>query len=60
MCSSDLDVAAAGHALGALAVSSRGYILTNGRIRFTGEPKDIACDPLLREAFLGPAPEARP
>ena len=48
------------NALGALAVSSRGYILTNGRIRFTGEPKDIACDPLLREAFLGPAPEARP
>lgn len=54
------------NALGALAVSSRGYILTNGRIRFSGEPKDIACDPQLREAFLGPeqkdgdGPEATP
>jgi branched-chain amino acid transport system ATP-binding protein len=50
------------NALGALAVSSRGYILTNGRIRFAGAPGDIACDPLLREAFLGPeqpAAEAR-
>jgi branched-chain amino acid transport system ATP-binding protein len=42
------------NALGALAVSDRGYILTNGRIRFAGEPRQIACDPLLREAFLGP------
>ncbi len=51
------------NALGALAVSSRGYILTNGRIRFAGKPGDIACDPMLREAFLGPeqpAPGVRP
>ena len=48
------------NALGALAVSSRGYILTNGRIRFSGAPADIACDPLLREAFLGPDQGAKP
>lgn len=48
------------NALGALAVSSRGYILTNGRIRFSGAPADIACDPQLREAFLGPDQGAKP
>ncbi|MEW5773958.1 MAG: ABC transporter ATP-binding protein [Thermodesulfobacteriota bacterium] len=48
------------NALGALAVSSRGYILTTGRIRFSGAPRDIACDPQLREAFLGPDQEAAP
>ena len=48
------------NALGALAVSDRGYILTRGRIRFSGTPQQILADPLLREAFLGPdAPATR-
>lgn len=42
------------NALGALSISNRGFILTNGRIRFSGTPKDILSDSLLREAFLGP------
>ncbi len=51
------------NALGALAISQRGFILTSGSIRFSGTPQDILSDSLLREAFLGPgngAGEARP
>lgn len=43
------------NALGALSVSGRGYILTTGRIRFSGTPRDILGDKELREAFLGPS-----
>jgi branched-chain amino acid transport system ATP-binding protein len=43
------------NALGALSISSRGFILTNGRIRFSGTPKEILADEMLREAFLGPS-----
>ncbi|MBU4576390.1 MAG: ATP-binding cassette domain-containing protein, partial [Proteobacteria bacterium] len=42
------------NALGALSVSQRGYIITGGRIRQSGSPKEILADELLREAFLGP------
>ncbi|MCB2185628.1 MAG: ABC transporter ATP-binding protein [Deltaproteobacteria bacterium] len=42
------------NALGALSVSQRGYIITGGRIRFSGAAQDILGDQLLREAFLGP------
>lgn len=42
------------NALGALSVAQRGYILTNGRVRFSGTAKEILGDQLLREAFLGP------
>jgi branched-chain amino acid transport system ATP-binding protein len=42
------------NALGALGVSQRGYILTNGQMRFSGTTKEIMHDELLREAFLGP------
>ncbi|MFW6235169.1 MAG: ABC transporter ATP-binding protein [Desulfovibrionales bacterium] len=42
------------NALGALAVSQRGFILTTGTIRFSGTPQEILSDELLREAFLGP------
>lgn len=43
------------NALGALSVSSRGFILTTGSIRFSGAPAEILSDPQLREAFLGQA-----
>ena len=42
------------NALGALAVSARGYIITGGRIRQSGTPSEILADEMLREAFLGP------
>jgi branched-chain amino acid transport system ATP-binding protein len=42
------------NALGALSISSRGFILTGGRIRFSGTPDELLQDELLREAFLGP------
>jgi branched-chain amino acid transport system ATP-binding protein len=42
------------NALGALAVSGRAYIITQGRIRHEGSAADIMQDELLREAFLGP------
>jgi len=42
------------NALGALAVARRGYIITNGRIRFEGTSEEILKDRFLREAFLGP------
>jgi branched-chain amino acid transport system ATP-binding protein len=42
------------NALGALSIAHRGYILTNGCIRFQGGVKEILGDQLLREAFLGP------
>ncbi len=42
------------NALGALSVSSYGYVITNGRIRLGGSPESILGDELLREAFLGP------
>ncbi len=43
------------NALGALSLAQRGYILTNGRIRFKGLAREILGDRLLREAFLGQA-----
>ena len=43
------------NALGALSVSKRGFILTTGSIRFSGDPADILRDAQLREAFLGQA-----
>jgi branched-chain amino acid transport system ATP-binding protein len=42
------------NALGALSVAQRGYVLTNGGIRFSGTATEILNDRLLREAFLGP------
>lgn len=42
------------NALAALAVADRGYILTRGRIRFSGRASEILSDAMLREAFLGP------
>ncbi len=42
------------NALAALEVAQRGYVLTNGAIRFEGAAQDILRDELLREAFLGP------
>jgi branched-chain amino acid transport system ATP-binding protein len=42
------------NALGALTVAQRGYVLTNGAVRFAGAAGDILADELLREAFLGP------
>ncbi len=42
------------NALGALAISSYAYVITNGHIRLSGTSKDILEDELLREAFLGP------
>jgi branched-chain amino acid transport system ATP-binding protein len=42
------------NAMGALSVSSRGYIITSGRIRQSGTPAEILADEMLREAFLGP------
>lgn len=48
------------NALGALAICSRGFIITGGRIRFAGASADILSDALLRDAFLGPADAGRP
>ncbi|MFH1033146.1 MAG: ABC transporter ATP-binding protein [Pseudomonadota bacterium] len=42
------------NALGALSVAQRGYVLTNGGIRFSGSAAEILNDTQLREAFLGP------
>lgn len=42
------------NALGALSVAHRGYVLTNGSIRFSGSAAEILGDRQLREAFLGP------
>ena len=42
------------NAVGALAISQWGYVITNGRIRLGGTPKDILKDQSLRESFLGP------
>jgi branched-chain amino acid transport system ATP-binding protein len=42
------------NALGALSISTKGFILTTGRIRFSGTPEEILADEMLREAFLGP------
>jgi branched-chain amino acid transport system ATP-binding protein len=42
------------NALGALSVAQRGYVLTNGGIRFSGSAAEILGDRQLREAFLGP------
>jgi branched-chain amino acid transport system ATP-binding protein len=42
------------NALGALGISQRGYIITNGQMRFSGATEDILHDERLREAFLGP------
>ncbi|MBI5521962.1 MAG: ABC transporter ATP-binding protein [Desulfarculus sp.] len=48
------------NAMGALSVAQRGYVLTNGGIRFTGTATEILNDRLLREAFLGPEHQAGP
>ena len=42
------------NAMGALSVSARGYIITGGRIRSSGQTREILRDRHLREAFLGP------
>ncbi len=42
------------NALAALSVASRGYVITNGRIRQEGSSRALLKDELLREAFLGP------
>lgn len=36
-----------------LAVTSRGYVLENGRIELEGASADLACDPHVRKVFLG-------
>ncbi len=41
------------NALAALGISHRGYILTQGQMRFSGTPKELMGDVRLREAFLG-------
>ena len=41
------------NALAALGISDRGYILTQGQMRFSGTPKELMSDRRLREAFLG-------
>ncbi|MBI4797824.1 MAG: ABC transporter ATP-binding protein [Desulfarculus sp.] len=48
------------NAMGALSVAQRGYVLTNGSIRFSGTATEILNDRLLREAFLGPEHQADP
>jgi len=36
-----------------LAVSTRGYVIENGRIALTGSAEQLADDPLVRKAYLG-------
>jgi branched-chain amino acid transport system ATP-binding protein len=48
------------NALGALSIASRGFILTTGMVRFSGTPKEILADEMLREAFLGPNRKGEP
>lgn len=36
-----------------LAVSTRGYVMENGRIVLTGPSQDLAADPATRKAYLG-------
>ena len=36
-----------------LAVTDRGYVLENGRIKLSGKSRDLACDAHVRKVFLG-------
>jgi branched-chain amino acid transport system ATP-binding protein len=37
----------------ALAVTSRAYVMENGRVKLSGFSSDLACDPAVMEAYLG-------
>lgn len=41
------------HALEALSVSKRGYVLVTGRVHTEGSGQDLAADPNIRRLFLG-------
>ncbi len=41
------------HALEALQISTRGYVIVTGRNAATGAGKDLAVDPEIRRLFLG-------
>ena len=37
----------------ALAISDRAYVLETGRIRMSGDAKELARDPRVKKAYLG-------
>jgi branched-chain amino acid transport system ATP-binding protein len=41
------------HAIEALAISHRGYVLVAGRAQAEGNGSDLAADPNIRRLFLG-------